>query len=288
MIRTITSGAVEEKTKFAVAANVRPRKCRKKGATPIRKQDQNDRDAVKRLARVINCNFRHGDLWVTLKYDQVRMDQLIARIIADGKTPDMDTIRAYAVRERDNFLRRVKDALKKQGLSLKYIKVTSDLDGETGEVVRIHHHLILSAAAREAVYRHWGVDDVRMDPLRDQKDYTPLAEYLIRQVRRLPDMKKYSVSRNMAKPIVKEEIVYTAGELKAPKGARLMHRSEYSLERPTQYIRYIRPERKRKRGGRKLLEEVDDENVEKNTEHRSAVQQAGGNLLYLYQLQGSK
>ena len=258
MIRTITSGAVVEKSKFAVAANVRPRQSRKKGATPIRKQDQNDRDAVKRLARVMNCNFRHGDLWVTLKYDQVRMKVLTDRIAADGQMPDMDTIRAYAVRERDRFLRRVKDTLKKQGMSLKYVKVTSDLDGETGEAVRIHHHLILPAAAREAVYRHWGVDDVRIDPLRDQKDYTPLAEYLIRQVRRQPDMKKYSVSRNMDKPIVKEEIVYTASELKVPKGARLMHRSEYSLERTTQYIRYIRPEKKKKRGGRKLLAEVDD------------------------------
>lgn len=261
MIRTIISGAVVEKTKFAVAANVRPRKCRKKGATSIRKQDQNDRDAVKRLARVINCNFQHGDLWVTLKYDQLRMQRLTARIIADGLAPDMDTIRAYAVRERDNFLRRVKDALKKQGLSLKYVKVTSDLDGKTGELVRIHHHLILPAAAREAVYRHWGALDVRVDPLRDQKDYTPLAEYLIRQVRRLPDLKKYSVSRNMRKPTVKEEIVFSASELKVPKGARLMFRSEFSFERPVQYIRYIPQARKSKRGGRKLLAEVLDENV---------------------------
>ena len=82
MIRTIISGAVVEKSKFLVAANVKPRRSRKKGSTPLRKQDQNDRDAVKRLARVINCNFRHGDLWVTLKYDQVRMDKLMDQIEA--------------------------------------------------------------------------------------------------------------------------------------------------------------------------------------------------------------
>ena len=249
MVRTITSGAVVEKSKFKVCAQVKPRRSRRKGATPPRKQDQNDRDAVKRLARVINCNFGHGDLWVTLKYDGARMDRLIAQIHTDGKEPDADTIRAYAVHDRDLFLRRVRDALKKQGVILRYIKVTSDMDGKTGESVRVHHHLILPACARDEVCRQWGADDVRVDTLRGQPDYTPIAKYLIGQVRRIPDAKKYSISRNMAKPIVKEEIVYTGRELTPPKGAVLMSRAAYEKDTDAQYIRYINPEWERKQRG---------------------------------------
>ena len=68
MIRTTISGNVIEKSKFWVGAAARPRG-KRTAPTTRRKQDQNDRDAVKRLARSINCNFGYKDLLVTLEYD---------------------------------------------------------------------------------------------------------------------------------------------------------------------------------------------------------------------------
>lgn len=258
MVRTTISGKVVEKSKFRVAANARPRKVRRKGATPARKQDANDRDAVKRLARVLNCNFAHGDLFVTITYSRERMQALQDQIARDGKTADPDTVYAYAKKGRDLFLDRVKYEAKKAGIELKYVKLTSDMDGETGEMVRVHHHLVLPKAVRAIIVKHWSADEMGISPLRDQDDYTPLAEYLIRQVRRQPDRKKYSVSRNMDKPIVKEEIVYSAREIKAPAGARVVYRAKFDAENPgCQYVRYIKPPKKVKRGGHKLGTEAD-------------------------------
>lgn len=262
MIRTTISGKVVEKSKFRVAANVRPRKMRRRGATSPRKQDANDRDAVKRLARILNCNFKHGDLFVTLTYSRVRIQALADRITGDGKTADPEVVYTYAKKELDRFMERVKYDAKKRGINLKYVKLTSDMDGEDGETVRVHHHLVLPKAVRDIVVKHWCADEMGISPLRDQDDYTPLAEYLIRQVRRQPDMKKYSVSRNMDKPIIKEEIVCSAREIRTPAGARVMYRAAFDAENPgCQYVRYIKPPKKIKRGGKKLLAEVDDESV---------------------------
>ncbi|MFX7845333.1 hypothetical protein ABTK14_24050, partial [Acinetobacter baumannii] len=43
------------------------------GTSSKKKIDANEREAVKRLARIINCNFRPGDLWLTLKYSDDRL-----------------------------------------------------------------------------------------------------------------------------------------------------------------------------------------------------------------------
>ena len=69
MIRTIRSGRVIEKSQFYVGER-KPRKARRKGASSTKKLDANLRDAVKRLAREINCNFAAGDLLLTLTYDE--------------------------------------------------------------------------------------------------------------------------------------------------------------------------------------------------------------------------
>ena len=70
MERVIQSGAVVEKIVCRVGANAKPRKARRKGATVPRKQDANDRDCIKRAARIVNCNFSHGDILLSLKFDE--------------------------------------------------------------------------------------------------------------------------------------------------------------------------------------------------------------------------
>jgi hypothetical protein len=88
-------------------------------------------------------------------------------------------------------------------------------------------------------------------PLHDQADYTPVAEYLMRQVRRLPDASKYKGSRNLKKPeLISEEIVYQSRELKVPRGCRLMHRAEY-MPGEAQYIRYVKENTKPRKGSGK-------------------------------------
>ena len=57
MIRETISGAVTEYSKFYVPEGTRPRSSRRGKSSP-RKQDQNDRDAAKRLARILNGEAR--------------------------------------------------------------------------------------------------------------------------------------------------------------------------------------------------------------------------------------
>ena len=79
--------------------------------------------------------------------------------------------------------------------------------------------------------------DIRQ--LRTQKDYTPIAVYLLRQVRRQPDAKKYAVSRGMLLPVITEREVLGNPEIRVPAGASVLERAEYNEETVVQYVRYV-------------------------------------------------
>ena len=68
----------------------------------------------------------------------------------------MDAMRAAADHELQLVIRRVKRELDKAGVSLRYVAVTSDMDGDTGETVRVHHHLVVDRAARDAFRQRSG------------------------------------------------------------------------------------------------------------------------------------
>lgn len=257
MVRVIRSGRVLEKVCFPVAQQTKPRKGRVRGRTLARKQDANERSCNKRFARLINCNFDAGDLLLSPDYS----DDGMQRVMDSVDQSDMDAVRKAAEHDLELFLRRLKRELGKQGVELKYLAVTSDMDGDSGEIVRAHHHVIIKAEGvrmehgilyigKKRLQDIWGKGSVDYRPLRHQDDYTSLAEYLMRQVRRLPDARKYKGSRNLKKPeLVSEEIVYTSRELKVPRGCKLLHRAEY-LPGEAQYIRYVREEQPKRRGGR--------------------------------------
>ena len=115
------------------------------------------------------------------------------------------------------------------------------MDGETGEAVRIHHHIVANRAAWQACVEAWPHGGAYAKALSAQKDYTPLAEYLLNQVRRLPDEKKYKPSRNLVRPQPKCRVVWSGAELRVPKGCELLYRTAYSGKRAGQYIRYALP-----------------------------------------------
>ena len=145
------------------------------------------------------------------------------------------------------MIRRVKRELDKLGLPLRYAAVTSDMDGDTGETVRVHHHLVVDRAVRDVFVEKWaGLGGVDWKPLSPQMDYTPLASYLIRQVRRVPDHKKYISSRNLVRVQPKDRIAMSEAEVRVPKGGVLLFREAYHPGL-SQYIRYILPESRRKR-----------------------------------------
>ena len=178
-----------------------------KGKSRRGKQAQNEAAAEKRLAHVIKANFGAGGLLLDLGYSPAGMARIMAYLEKWGTGPDalseeerQAAVRTAADREMQLVLRRVQRAMKQDGLELKYIGVTSDMDGDTGETVRVHHQLIVPEKAQAYFLDKWKtLGGVSVTVLERQADYTHIAEYLLRQVRRVPDAKKYRPSRNLVR-----------------------------------------------------------------------------------------
>lgn len=264
MIRTYEAGAIGEKTKFFVPGKRPDGKMSRRQKNAVRKAEQNEYSAQKALARLINANFTAGDLFLGLDYNDIGMKRIEhwARknglpIDSEDEAEKQNALWEAAAHELDIALRRVKRKLEKLGVELKAVYCTSDMDGDTGEIVRVHHHLIVNGEAKSAFVEAWekyGLGGVSWTSLwSDQLDRTPIAEYIIRQVRRIPDAKKFRSTRNLVRPKAKDRVVYTDNELQVPRGGKLIFRQEQEqklvfsrsgMNRQSQYIRYILPEKK--------------------------------------------
>ena len=247
-IITVRAGAVEEKSKHFIPNDPGERTRAKK--TEARKQALNDAVASRRMARLIHANFTAGDILVGLDYSDTALEVLKKRAELyqqrAGEETELepeDFLRLSAEHELRLCIDRVRRLLGKEEIELKYIAVTSDMDGETGELVRIHHHLLIPRDCLEAFKTKWGKGRVVGKPLEQGLDYTQLAEYLCKQVRRVPDQKKYMPSRNLIKPTVSRRSAIGSAELRVPKGCTLLYRGAFEPGWTSQYIRYYRPMR---------------------------------------------
>ena len=243
VIRTYKAGSVGEKIKFWVDARNLPKSTRKL-KTDARKALANEYSAVKTVARLLNANFGKGDYLIGLDYSKAGYKKLIKSIEGYkrmGEAERMEAVRQAAEREMKLCFRRVKYALGKEEKELKQVAVTSDMDGETGEAVRIHHHAVINAAALDAFKSKWAWGNVSFKVFGEQKDFMPVAEYLMNQVRRVPDAKKYTSSRNLVRPEPKDRVVKDGRMLTPPKGAVVIKFNDWKAGRP-QYMRYRLPE----------------------------------------------
>lgn len=259
VVRTYTSGIIGEKTKFWIPGARQKSKRREK--TEIRKQLVNEQSAVKALARLLHANFGEGDLLLGLDYAAEGIEKL--NDYARAEDPHFDELTEDEQRDRLFFvaqhqmelcLRRVSRKRKAAGQELQYIGVTSDMDGDTQEAVQVHHHLVVPAGTEQGFLKKWKLGGVSWSPISKQADLTPIAEYLLKQVRRFENRNKYCTSRNLVRPQPKDRAVTSDAELRVPAGGLLLFRQEYKSNtndegerwiRP-QYIRFIIPEEKRK------------------------------------------
>lgn len=254
VIRTYEAGPVGEKIKFWVPGQKPVGKLTRKQKSDIRKAAQNEYAAKRQLARLINANFRPGDLFLGLDYSEeslLRVEQKAAGgrrgnmrtsnacpYITEGQR--LDAVREAAAHELVNCIRRVKRELEREGVELKYVAITSDMDGETGEAVRVHHHLVINREARDAFIHKWqekGMGGVDWKPLDKQDDYFGIAEYMVKQVRKQAEENQFTSSRNLERPRPKDRVAASSSEVRVPKGCRLLHRQEYRPGK-AQYIRY--------------------------------------------------
>jgi hypothetical protein len=244
--KTYRCGKVGEKVKYFVPA------CRvRHGEKSSQKKIEGNRaNGVRRAARVLNENFRAGDGWLTLTYDRARYEKILRRAMKlDPAKPQEDRLVTAAEHELRLCLDRARRALRKEGVELKYFAVTADMDGATGEPVRVHHHVIVPASCVQVLKEKWGsaeyLDPDRpewKDKLWDMEDFTPLAEYMVKQVRHRTDAKAWMCSRNLIRCEPKARKVLSGAQLRAPRGCRLLYAAPYTGVWDCQYIRYLLPE----------------------------------------------
>jgi hypothetical protein len=253
MIEKIISGEVVERRKTRITRKPAKRGGRVKGNSSEKKIAGNNEHAKLQLARTFNCNMKAGDLWLTATFDE----QSLAKVGGNYEG---------AKKAGKLFVDRLVYRLKKQGVIAKWVLAPSEIDGETGEVVRPHVHIVITGKGftfadgvlrlgDEPVDQIWGMGWVDVKPLKRQKDFFPLAAYIVNQSRGVPDEKKWTCSRNMKKPIVRREIVSTGRRLLVPAGATELPGTKYDPEKNQNFVRYI-PQKKdvsRKIGGSKEM-----------------------------------
>ena len=186
-------------------------------------QEMNERNAIKKISRLVNTNFKSKDLFITLTYrNEISLED--------------------AEKEIRKFIRKIREYRKKHNLSpLKYIAVTETENGD-GDKAKIHHHIVMSVMSLDVVNSKWKNGRMIPSELDSDTDYAGLAQY-ITKTKKKEHKKRWSQSRNLDKPIEKIKILKRENRLlKPPKGYKTIQQQYYASEvtGKMQYVRAIR------------------------------------------------
>ncbi len=159
---TIAGDTIEiEKTRSARFGEKIPRSQNENG-TPKSVKEINRRNAIKKLTRILNANFWPNDLHIVLTYS----DDYLPTSPQEGQ------------KLLDKFKRDMRKAMQDEGKEFLYVAVTEGLSR------RLHHHLVISAAEIDTLTRLWPWGAVRIRPLEKNREYSKLAEYLVKETDR--------------------------------------------------------------------------------------------------------
>lgn len=247
VIKTEEAGLIGEKTKYWIPGEAPTRSLRKM-KSDIRKLRQNENDLIRRCNRTLNANWPKSNGYLLLL---TVSDESMARIAPDYRAEDPDTWDEALLiirHEEELWLRRCARACKKAGIEFRYYGVASDLDLDPKHQIHVHTrphlHFVVDPACVEICKAAWKLGHAGEKRLKSEIDHYDLAKYLMEQTRRTKEHEiVYTASRNLAKPKETIRMAPSDKEVQPPKGARVLHRTEYRYGRP-QYIRYVIPEKK--------------------------------------------
>lgn len=159
------------------------RKAKKRN--PKAQEALNERNARKRLDRLVNENFNAGDIKLDLTYD-------------DEHLPTYE----QAYRDITNYFRRVKRYRKKHGLGeMKYYYRIEYAD-EEGVEKRGHHHVIMSGMDRDDAEKLWGKGRANADRIQPDSNgsISGAAIYLVKTGKRAKGKHRWAGSKNLKQP----------------------------------------------------------------------------------------
>ena len=87
------------------------------------------------------------------EWEHERLQARATQLIAADTRSEADALFMAAQKELENFVRHVRYDV--GTVELRYIGITSDMDGDTEKPVRLHHHVIINRAALKACIVKW-------------------------------------------------------------------------------------------------------------------------------------
>lgn len=195
------------------------RRQKKEKPTPEQVKKNNEKQAVKKLFRLMVNNFTADDHHVVLNY-------------APETRPDA----AGARKAIDKFLRKMRTWYKKQGAEFKWIMTTEY------KSKNIHHHIVLNgvdgvARAIQKIWREVGGGGCHFTPLYEDQDFEGLAEYFVKETKKTfaeadnPFRQRAQHSRNLKKPVEKKRILKSCEWAKDPSVPGKLREEGYTLDK---------------------------------------------------------
>ena len=219
--KTESGNIVEESIFLKFPPSISKTKAKSKAKSKEKKNIENMSRRIRDLGRLVNANYTANDFTLVLTYD----DESYAMLSSNGAECDSkyDSIRKSAEQELKKYIKRCEYHCSKQGIALRTIYATSDMDSNTCNHVRVHHHVIVNNDAVEIMIRQWTHGLVKCKSLVENVDHTSLAAYIIHQSRTHDGAHTYGRTRNLIKPSVSERILVDPNaDLIAPKGSRII------------------------------------------------------------------
>lgn len=228
-IKEYVAGNIGERTLYWISET----ECvsKRAAASAVRIREKNEKKTEREAARLLNKNFKRGDVLIGLDYDNASYRKIFGKL----KTPE-ERIRA-AEKEAAKLLRRVKRAAEKSGTTVKAILFIGDIDTETKEPTRVHHHIVANREAAHLFGEKWRYCRNADYETLDGEDKIGLAKYLVGQRTYIPNAKAYTRTRNLKSATAVVVRAAFTDTLLPPKGCSVLFRAEYSAG-INQYIRY--------------------------------------------------
>ena len=151
-----------------------------KESSPAQKK-LNNKKSQRHFNRLVHTNFRQGDLFIDLTFDEKNIPENRQGVIRCVK----------------NYIARLKRYRKKHNMpELKYIYVVSNSD-EFGNKKRLHAHMIINAMDRDIAEELWGHGYCNTDKLQfNEYGVTGKVLYMARQAK---GERTWAASRNLKK-----------------------------------------------------------------------------------------
>ena len=204
----------------------------RKGKSADEKYLENLNRRIRDLTRLLNCNFTARDYFVTLTYSRVGYAKL--RADKPPKTPATPYVYKAAEKEIHKLIERCRYHCAKEGVIFKCIYVTANINPDTNNRARIHHHVVVNCEAMETLKRLWRHGHVLVENVKNEVDHVRLARYMMDQVPYEKGHNNYGRTLNLEKPFITEHVLWNPYKVLTPPEGAIV------LKQGLNYLRFVR------------------------------------------------